>query len=640
MFKSMRLATKLALGFGAMVVIAAVMGVVSWTGIKGGSENVALANEGKACTGLLEQCGTYRRDFAANGFNALGSTGKDASVLWHETYEALNERLSEFVQRPGLDGSHRKALTSAQEQAAAYRAAFESQVDAARKRDDAFQAWSRIAGEFTQANQALAANEIGPKLAEARASQDVASLSEWSAIASELDSQVLKPFLLLRVNAIYLVHTKTDAQWEAYRKQLATTREGLDRWAQRIAGKPQLEAAANQIGEYLAGYEEAGEDFRAGVMAERAADKEMALTAASVLKTMTDLDAALEAKRESAEARVTFVTMAMAISAVVVGLLLAVMITRGITKALTQIIFGLDEGAKQVNDAAYQVSSSSQQLAEGASEQASSLEETSSALEEMAAMMRTNAASAKEANDLSSQAKDAAEAGDHTMQTLNAAMSAINDSSSQISKIIKVIEEIAFQTNLLALNAAVEAARAGEHGKGFAVVADEVRNLAQRAAQAAGETTTLIEDSVSKAREGTDVASQVGEALTGIVRDVAQVATLIESIAKATNEQSQGIDQVNTAVGQMDQVTQQNASGAEECASAAEELSAQAEQVNGMVVQLRTLIDGGSADVAARRPSRPNPSTGKTVRSQPKPGKKEAPSMTFSSGELGPMDEF
>ncbi len=260
--------------------------------------------------------------------------------------------------------------------------------------------------------------------------------------------------------------------------------------------------------------------------------------------------------------------------------------------AFNRIIEGMTEGIAQVNDAAGQVSSASQGLAEGASEQASSLEETSSALEQMAAMTRTNAANAKQANELSAKSHSDADNGSVTM-------TAIAESSGQISKIIKVIEEIAFQTNLLALNAAVEAARAGEHGKGFAVVADEVRNLAQRAAQASGEITGLIEDSVGKAREGT-------EAIQGIVSGVAKVTELIDGIAQASQEQAQGVDQVNTAVSQMDRVTQQNAAGAEESASAAEELSAQAAATKGLVDELIILVKGeenGRSGRSTRHPS-------------------------------------
>ncbi len=316
--------------------------------------------------------------------------------------------------------------------------------------------------------------------------------------------------------------------------------------------------------------------------------------------------------------------------------ILGTIITRSITKPVNRIIAGLNEGADQVNDAAGQVSSASQQLAEGASEQASSLEETSSALEQMAAMTRTNSENAKQANELADQARTAAQTGDKTMGQLNGAMTAINESSGKISKIIKVIEEIAFQTNLLALNAAVEAARAGEHGKGFAVVADEVRNLAMRAAEAARETTGLIEDSTNRAKEGTDVAGEVGKALGTIVADVTKVADLVSGITKASEEQAQGVDQVNTAVSQMDKVTQQNASGAEESASAAEELSAQSLAVKGMVDELAAVISGSGkkdGDTWGGGPKGTAPATTKKPGLNAAPLRKEPQPALVAAGE-------
>ena len=286
-------------------------------------------------------------------------------------------------------------------------------------------------------------------------------------------------------------------------------------------------------------------------------------------------------------------------------IIVALIIIRSITHPLNRAIAGLNEGSEQVSEAAAQVAAASQHLASGASEQASSLEETSSALEQMAAMTRQSAENARQASVLAGEARASAQTGDSTTQRLTQAMSAINESAGQINKIVKVIEEIAFQTNLLALNAAVEAARAGEHGKGFAVVAEEVRNLAQRSAQAARETTGLIEDSVKRAREGSQVTMEVGESLSSIVQSVAKVTDLVGGIATGSDEQAQGVEQINSAVSQMDKITQMNAASAEQCASAAEELSAQAQTVKNMVANLVKVVGGSSARHASQKQAVP-----------------------------------
>lgn len=278
----------------------------------------------------------------------------------------------------------------------------------------------------------------------------------------------------------------------------------------------------------------------------------------------------------------------------VAGILIAVFLTRSITKPINRIVDGLNEGAQQVASASEQLSASSQQLAEGNAEQASSIEETSSTLEESSSMVQQNSENTKQAAILAGQTKTAADKGNGDMQEMMASMSEIKKSSDQISKIIKVIDEIAFQTNILALNAAVEAARAGDAGMGFAVVAEEVRNLAQRSAQAAKDTAAIIETNIELSEKGVNVAKKVGESLSEITVQAKKVNELMDEIAAASQEQTQGIGQINKAVSQMEKVTQMSASSAEECAASSEELSAQAMNLREIVQQLVKLVNGHS----------------------------------------------
>ena len=270
------------------------------------------------------------------------------------------------------------------------------------------------------------------------------------------------------------------------------------------------------------------------------------------------------------------------------------------TRPINRIIKGLNEGADQVASASSQVSSASQSLSEGASEQASSLEETSSSLEEMSSMTRQNADNATQADTLMKNAKQTVGKANTSMGELTTSMDEISKASEETQKIIKTIDEIAFQTNLLALNAAVEAARAGEAGAGFAVVAEEVRNLAMRAADAAKNTSGLIEGTVKKIKDGSDLVTTTNEAFTEVATSASKVGELVGEIAAASNEQAQGIDQVNKAVAEMDKVIQQNASNAEESASASEEMNAQAEQMKGVVGELIALVGGSAQGVESR----------------------------------------
>ena len=284
---------------------------------------------------------------------------------------------------------------------------------------------------------------------------------------------------------------------------------------------------------------------------------------------------------------------------IMAGLVVTLAVHFLLVAPVTRLAKTLSGGAEQTASAAGQVSSASQSLAEGASEQAASLEETSSSLEEMSSMTRRNAETAGKVKALGSEARKAGDVGVKDMAALMGAMDAIKASSGDIAKIIRTIDEIAFQTNILALNAAVEAARAGEAGAGFAVVADEVRNLAQRCAQAAKETAGKIEDAVQKSARGADISAKVAKSLEEIVAKARQVDQLSGEVAVASQEQSQGIAQLNTAVTQMDKVTQTNAATAEESAAVAQELTAQAEALKDAVSDLMRLVDGQGGQAGA-----------------------------------------
>ncbi len=265
-------------------------------------------------------------------------------------------------------------------------------------------------------------------------------------------------------------------------------------------------------------------------------------------------------------------------------------IVRKINARLKEIAGRLAGYSEQLAGAAAEVSSSSQSLAQGTSEQAASLEETSAAAQAVNAVARKNSANTGAAAELVNQTHGNVSTANQALGQMVTAMAEISGSSDRISKIIKVIDEIAFQTNILALNAAVEAARAGEAGMGFAVVADEVRNLAQRSAQAAKETSGLIEESITRSNEGKSRVGQVTGVIGALTDDANRLHTLIEELTSGSQDQTREIEQVTKAIAQMEQVTQQSAANAEQSAAAGEELSTQAQSMRSTATELSRMV--------------------------------------------------
>lgn len=378
---------------------------------------------------------------------------------------------------------------------------------------------------------------------------------------------------------------------------------------------------------------------------------EFTLALVRVKDSVSGFQSKLEERMRAEQRQQEMQVLACTAAGCLIGIFAAWFVIRSITRPISSIADQLAAESAQTHSAALKVAEVSTAMSDGASRQAASLEESSASLHEMASMTSRNSEAAQSAKSLAAEARTTADAGARDMAAMRSAMAAIQSSSSEISKIIKTIDEIAFQTNILALNAAVEAARAGEAGAGFAVVAEEVRSLAQRSAQAAKETAAKIADASSKSEQGAQISSQVAGSLDSIVNKIRQLDEMVGAIAQASHEQSEGIGQLNQAVAGMDQITQSNAALAQQSATSAEELQAQSAQVRAAVSELMRMVHGEAerasvvtaVPAAARAAGRPKatapvvsprlPSAGrKTAETGPAPARSDVDAAHFIDG--------
>ena len=342
------------------------------------------------------------------------------------------------------------------------------------------------------------------------------------------------------------------------------------------------------------------------------------------------------------EAGMNFMSNTAIISGLIVTIVVAlasIFIVRKMVKPLLEV----DATSVQVAEASNQLAAAAQELSAGAQTSASSLEETAASLEEITATVRQNADNAEQANQLARSSRQSAEEGGAVVTKAIEAMGEIDQSSRKIADIITTIDEIAFQTNLLALNAAVEAARAGEQGRGFAVVAGEVRCLAQRSATAAREIKGLIEDSVEKVRNGSELVNKSGDTLDTIVTSVKRVTDIVAEIAAASREQTTGIEQINRAVTQLDQVTQTSAAQTEEMNATAVNLSEQSDQLQEVVASFNLRNQKESSAPKSRRKKSSQPAKASRPASSPKPAqstwKDEEPSEDWDTVGAGASND-
>ena len=622
-----KLSTKLALGFGLVLAITLGIGLLAVSKMKASAASAEILSTRYVAETQVASSLNDATNAMMLGARTYGLTG-DATQLEKSLAALINVKAA-LQQADALVAKYPELLKLREETGHAksllndYEKCLSETVAAINEVEQTRSLMNHAAASISSKMDALSKGQQEKLVKEIKQKVSVDKLQEREAKFATVNEaiELINQCRVTAFKAQALRQTALLAEAEGKFAQVNGLLEKLHGMMKAPADIKEVEEVKASVAEYAHGVQSLQRDMlvldEVGVRRAKAGTELSEAASATAEKGLARTTSEADLSAAALTSASSLVTMGL-IFAVVTGVFVAVIVTRSITVPIRRAISSLSTGSDQTKTASGQVSTASQQLANGSSEQAAALEQTSASLEQMNAMTQKNSDTAHQATVLSSDAKRSADAGNDAMTQMSAAIKEIETSASETAKIIKVIDEIAFQTNLLALNAAVEAARAGEAGKGFAVVAEEVRSLAMRSAEAAKNTSALIEKSVNSARNGVQIASGVGKTLGEIVGTSEKVNALINEIAAASKEQATGIEQVTKAVSEMDKVTQQNAATAEESAAASEELSSQALELDRCVQDLIALV--GDVESA--------------LRSAPQAQKKPARDLAASAHEL------
>ncbi len=620
MAKKVSLGKKMGFGFSIIIFLTIVVGLAGYFALHRVLTGSGLFQEmdiiQSSFESAKEQVDTYLLNSYEEGRNSQAKAKKAALGILKREIQSIKST----AQHPFVSGELKEKLTQVEKETAGYTSAFRNYTEA----------------EVSKAKMVADIKNIF--IAVSRLVKEGSFKIEEMLTKTEVATAACHMYL----------DRNTDMRWEKLQDTLVDQQVAIDAWYEKMKNSDELRAKGEKIKKETASVHALLKNYHDAVVVQEKSKDQMTVHKHRLNRFFNDITTQTTEKLKTVEKFSNSIILGFMGASVFLGVLYAFFSTRAIVRNIRRIIHTLSQGTTQVVSASDQVSSASQQLAEGSAKQAASIQETSASLEEMASMTKKNAENAEQSDGLMASTVQVVNQASDSMKKLVHAMEEVSKSNEETQKIVKTIDEIAFQTNLLALNAAVEAARAGEAGAGFAVVADEVRNLAIRSADAAKNTTLLIEDTVTKVKDSSKVVSVTNGAFSSVVEETDKISKLIAEIAAASQEQSRGIDQINRAVLEIDKVTLQTASSAEQSASASEEMNAQAEQMQGVVGDLATLIglhNGDGKKTKKDKKDSPEPewmaedSAMPSADASPTPKPGEPKTQEMSPEEMIPLEE-